>query len=941
MSARFNRTTVWTKLFGARESYVEFLADIHDELQMEVKGHQIFGRFFFQAYESQAGGTAAGHYPDGKVAAVANTSGKGRTLLIGSFPGGGYYKHHQASTRTLFADFLKLAGITPRVTSTDNEVQARVHMGEAGTNLWVINPTRAAKNVVVTLQAELGRFTAGEDRWNKLPRNRLWTKDLGERTGARRGGHCIALSKHKVTEGTNIMSSSRREFIGYTFASAATLLGLPSEGWAQASQGTHSIGPPMVNWYSKPMRWAQVGFAEDDPGNYNQQFWVDYFKRCHVDAVTLNAGGAVAFYPTEVQFHYRSKWLGKMDTFGDLAKACRSLGMVVVARTDAHACHQDVVDAHPDWIMVDASGKKVRHPSDPDFWLTCPLGPYNFEFMTAVHEEIMRFYMVDGIFTNRWAGSGMCYCIHCQEQFKAFSGLALPRTRDPQDPARKQYIVWRQKRLFELWKLWNSRIQAINPNASYIANAGGGALSELDMKTVGELAPTLFADRQGRSGLMPPWANGKNGKEYRATLGNKAIVGIFSMGLEDKYRWKDSVQGKDEIRLWVADGIAQNLRPWFTKFDAKVIDPRWLPVVEEIYVWHAANEAYLRNEGSLAQVGLVYSQQTASYYGGEQAKEKVEDPEQGFYEALIEARIPFDMVHDHLLDAEHLRQYHTLILPNIAALSKAQCQQLEAFVQAGGGLVATYQTSLFDEWGVAQPNFGLASLFGCNYAGKVEGPMLNSYLNINKEVNTGHPHELVKGFEDASRIINGAYQVVITPMADGVYPLQVEPTYPDLPMEEVFPRKDTVRTMPGAIVRQVGKGRVVYLPGDIDRTFWETMNVDQLMLLQNCVRWVTNVPEVLKVEGKGILDVSVWTQSHSMTVHLVNLTNPMMMKGPIREIIPITGQQVRVQMPPGKTVKDLHLLVAKSKPKYNAHDGFVELEVPSIAIHEVIAIDFA
>ena len=53
---------------------------------------------------------------------------------------------------------------------------------------------------------------------------------------------------------------------------------------------------------------------------------------------------------------------------------------------------------------------------------------------------------------------------------------------------------------------------------------------------------------------MPPWANGKNGKEYRATLGQKAIAGIFSVGLEDKYRWKDSVQNGDEIRLWVADG---------------------------------------------------------------------------------------------------------------------------------------------------------------------------------------------------------------------------------------------------------------------------------------------------------------------------------------------------------------------------------------------------
>ncbi|MGO9274773.1 MAG: hypothetical protein ACLQOO_31850 [Terriglobia bacterium] len=200
------------------------------------------------------------------------------------------------------------------------------------------------------------------------------------------------------------------------------------------------------------------------------------------------------------------------------------------------SAHQDVYNAHPDWIMVDAEGRKQRHKSDPDFWVTCALGPYNFEFMTTVHQEIMRLYRLDGIFTNRLAGSGMCYCLHCRENFVAFSGMDLPRTNNPQNPARRQYILWRQKRLFELWRLWDSAIKDINPGASFIANAGGGALSGLDMKTIGEVAPTLFADRQGRSGVMPPWANGKNGKEYRATMGRKAIAGIFSVGLEEKYR---------------------------------------------------------------------------------------------------------------------------------------------------------------------------------------------------------------------------------------------------------------------------------------------------------------------------------------------------------------------------------------------------------------------
>ena len=56
-------------------------------------------------------------------------------------------------------------------------------------------------------------------------------------------------------------------------------------------------------------------------------------------------------------------------------------------------------------------------------------------------------------------------------------------------------------------------------------------------------------------------------------MGSKAIVGIFSVGLDDKHRWKDSVQNGSEIRMWVADGMAQGLRPWFTKFNAKTDRP--------------------------------------------------------------------------------------------------------------------------------------------------------------------------------------------------------------------------------------------------------------------------------------------------------------------------------------------------------------------------------
>jgi len=107
-------------------------------------------------------------------------------------------------------------------------------------------------------------------------------------------------------------------------------------------------------WFDRPMRWAQLTLVENDPGRYDLQFWLDYFKRTHSDAACLSAGGCVAYYPTEIPLHHRSAWMGDTDPFGDLVAGCRKLGMVVIARTDPHAVHQDVYDAHPDWIAVDA-----------------------------------------------------------------------------------------------------------------------------------------------------------------------------------------------------------------------------------------------------------------------------------------------------------------------------------------------------------------------------------------------------------------------------------------------------------------------------------------------------------------------------------------------------------------------------------------------------------
>ena len=78
-----------------------------------------------------------------------------------------------------------------------------------------------------------------------------------------------------------------------------------------------------------------------------------------------------------------------------------------------------------------------------------------------------------------------------------------------------------------------------------------------------------------------------------------------------------------------------------------------------------------------------------------------------------------------------------------------------------------------------------------------------------------------------------------------------------------------------------------------------------------------------------------------MTIHLVNLTNPMMMKGPVREIIPVSRQKVSFRVPDGRRVSRVHLLVSAVEIAHRDEHGVISLDIPAIDLHEVIAVDFS
>jgi hypothetical protein len=680
------------------------------------------------------------------------------------------------------------------------------------------------------------------------------------------------------------------------------------------------------DWYRTATRWTQLTLAEDDPVKFDPDWWIDLFRRTRSNAACLSAGGYIAYYPSKVPFHYVSKFIGDSDPFGRLVEGARAQGMHVMARVDPHAIHQDAAEAHPEWVAVDKDGNPRRHWAFPEVWVTCAYGSYNAGYMLDIVKEITRDYDIDAVFANRWQGHGVCYCASCTSKFRAFAEKDLPRSTDAADPIWRAWTAWRREVLTRMVVSWDDAVKAVRPHASFIPNMGGASLMEFDLKLIEKHCPFLVVDDQGRRGLEPVWRAGRNAKRMRATFRERPVVLITSVGPEEEYRWKDSVTTGAELTGWIANGATHGMRPWYTKFNGVVPDDRWVAPVVEAYALHARMEPVLEAMAPTAEIAILDPTTTLRHWARDQ-RHIPEADEYGFYHALIEAKLPFEFLSDHAMTAAALDRFKVLILANATCLSEAQCALIRDYVARGGSVVAASDSSLADETGQVRAEFGLADVFGVRLTAPPRGPVKNSYIALNGA------HPLNEGFGGAARIIGGTRLIGVEATADAVLPFLTIPDFPDLPMEEVYPR-DAPRDA-AVICREAG-GRVVYFPWNIGEVFWEVLAGDHQRLIENAVRWALAGRPRVEVSGKAVLDVALRESEAGLAIMLYNLTNPHMLKGPAREVWPVGPQKVSVALPAGRSGATARLLVADEALPVTVAAGRAEVTVPGIAVQEVL-----
>jgi hypothetical protein len=253
-------------------------------------------------------------------------------------------------------------------------------------------------------------------------------------------------------------------------------------------------------------------------------------------------------------------------------------------------------------------------------------------------------------------------------------------------------------------------------------------------------------------------------------------------------------------------------------------------------------------------------------------------------QTLIQARIPFALIFDeHLAE---LSDYKVVVLPDSECLSDAQLDSLRRFVQDGGGLIATEQAGLYDEWRRLRVEPGLRGLVD------VQAPA-NAY----------------------EETVEGAV------------------SHPGQPAH-----------------KEVGKGRVVYLPDmqfdgplpapepyfSISNRFWKLPKNWQEIV--EAVQWASKEDIPITVTGPSYLVMNLVRQKDKrrMFVHLVNYN--------VKNVGSVASIDVRCRVPQGETMKAVEVYSPDSETRaplnFATRGSTASFTVPQVMTYSVVMVSW-
>jgi hypothetical protein len=383
---------------------------------------------------------------------------------------------------------------------------------------------------------------------------------------------------------------------------------------------------------------------------------------------------------------------------------------------------------HPDWVQISIEGEPLNYDdigSEEEHWLErgladvwmVPSSPYRDFYLERVKDIVATgvdgLWIDTGYLPNGIGSHEELWPSHdplSAEQFRAAHGLELPGEANWEDETWRRWIVWRHEDIRDFMVAAREAAVAVNPDAVFFnenwsADGAGAVIYAND--------PTIYA-------ALPDISTGHE----VGTLGIRADLGETGMQDATLDQWlsfatmikftRAADRGKPSwiLTYGYQPGDAERLAGVIAAHGANYYETRGPSLDgtvgpeyrQRIFGWTGAQEEYLFDTVSLAQVGLLYSARSRDLF--DQAAGEAYDPgEEGFFaayraaaRALFKAHIPFDIVVDNDLSPELIGRYRWLIVPNVACMSDEQADLLRRYSSDGGRLLAIDEAGDYDEW---------------------------------------------------------------------------------------------------------------------------------------------------------------------------------------------------------------------------------------------------
>ena len=659
----------------------------------------------------------------------------------------------------------------------------------------------------------------------------------------------------------------------------------------------------------------------------------------------------------------RLSGIGDADLLEQYIGAARSEGLQAIVYLNLHWYRNEFGAEHADWEQRTVEGRAIGqvrplYGKGTSFCVNSGWRDWSFDLIREVAQ-----YDIDGVFLDGpVVYPDCCFCTACQAKFRQLYGETLPAEENWNDPCWKEFVLFRQDSMAAYLREARQALKSIKEKAILYLNSGNW---NSDWRAPRDIQ--YLVDYQDITGVEAFFSTPLERQKflYYSSASAKYVqaVGKPSTIFFTTWQspWENFANTPTELEITTAEVAANGSSPWVAILDETLEGyPEALEPIGEIYGFLERNEEFYARTESAANVALWCSMQTRFFYcsrfeefyrnigtgneadlqidlgdgavqmswkAGKQASEdEALESFQGFFDALTRVHIPFDLVVDRSISPEGLAPYDVLVMPNVACLSEGQAETIRAFVEGGGGLIATFETSLYDEQGEPRGRFLLEELFRVE---KPEGMFAQTKYDsmIVKE-----KHGAMPSAEVGMYIPRPARVMKTRATAGACVPMKVME-----PLDNVITSIKGESVYSGLVVSSYGRGKVIYSPADLGRHYYEQRMIPHLKLLGGGVRWLLGARALIEVEAPGTVEVVVRTQKERgrTLIHLINLTGEM--QRPIEQVIPLYDIALKVKTPGARRV---YALGEQGRISFREDGrGWISLMLSRLDLYEIVVVE--